>query len=884
MPGNFASTLKWLPAGKLCASSVVLGDATSDDSEKAIEMPTLKILKGRKTGQNYDLTGDSTVLGRHPNCDLVLPDETVSRHHARIIRNADTYYVEDLSSRNGTYLNGRRVDGATRLNDNDHIQIHEIILSYHESPFPNIGDDGIAASGEAIQPLIDAPRPSRISEILSAVDVNVVGDQQMQVNADVKLQAVLEITRNLGSSLDVEQVLHRILESVFRIFPQTERGYILQSELQSGELMPAAIKQRDDETEPHAPITFRPINRAIAHEVMSEGKAILSTDSPGGGEQSFNDSVFDVDVRSMMCAPLIGPSRNPLGVIYVDTQDPDNQFQPADLEVLVCVAILAGQAAEHATLHAARFRAVVDTAVHGIITINHHGTIESVNPAVERLFGYDRHDLVGRNIRALIPGDASEAASKGIPQYLRPSTADPIGAQREAVGRRQDGSAFPLHLSIGEFELDGQKRVTAIIEDITQRKRAEQQLQDLNKTLEDRVEQRTEHVKLLQDAAVIANEAEAVPAAFQAVLDRLCRYLNCSVGHAYVRSERQPDQISDTGIWSLRSVDGVRPVRDAAPRRAPFSPGDDMIGRVFNTGLPEWIADMTRDDFFADEATIGRRSLIEEFGVRGAVAFPVFVGKQVAAVLEFFSTDPRQPDEALLEVMVHIGTQLGRVIERSRMQQQLIDAAWNQQRQFGQELHDSVGQELTGVRMMATSLVKRLQSIAPAEAEIAGELTNVIKHAQMGVRRMCKGLFPVEVDAQGLMAALEDLTAGIQDQSDLRCVFRCEQPVHVHDNSIATHLFRIAQEAISNAAKHAQAREIVVRLSENDDSVFLSISDDGVGLHDPSPHAPGMGLHIMRYRANVIGAKLTIEQAEGGGTLVQCTIERKDDHVHSETE
>src|SRR2546426_2903104 len=139
-----------------------------------------------------------------------------------------------------------------------------------------------------------------------------------------------------------------------------------------------------------------------------------------------------------------------------------------------------------------------------------------------------------------------------------------------------------------------------------------------------------------------------------------------------------------------------------------------------------------------------------DLGVKAAFAFPVLIRERVAAVLEFFAHEAAEPDESLLEVMALIGAQLGRVVERQRLQQELFDAVWRQQRLFGQELHDNLGQQLSGVAMMAKSLEQRLRAKSLPAAESAAEVLKGLQGAQRQVRSIAKGLFPVQVEAHGL--------------------------------------------------------------------------------------------------------------------------------------
>ncbi|MCA9071382.1 MAG: PAS domain S-box protein, partial [Planctomycetaceae bacterium] len=446
--------------------------------------PTLSILRGLKAGRIYELLGDSISIGRNSKCDLVLPDEVVSRNHARLRARSDGIYLEDLHSRNGTFINGRRVDQPTKLQDGDYIQVYELLLSFHSegvkgpgsglhSPLiqEELADWSAEDSGANMDRTVNRPRRrGRSSAIIMTMDASWAGPERAEVNAETKLQAVLEITRNLGSTLDLDHVLSRILDSVFRFFPQADHGYILKAEAKGG-LRPAVIKHRE---RGGAPSTIRPIARTIAKQVLSEAKAILSSDviyDKQNGEMP--SSVLETEHRSMMCAPLMGPSQTPLGIIYIDTEDSQKPFSADDLDVLVCIAILAGQAMEQASVSEARYRAVVDAAADGILTIDDQGIIQSINPAIERLFGYTKRELVGEAVSRL-SAQRENGTPKSPKGFFEEDQQTTLGNVRETTGRRKDGKTFPLSISVAELELDGQRLTTGIVQDITDRKRAEQ--------------------------------------------------------------------------------------------------------------------------------------------------------------------------------------------------------------------------------------------------------------------------------------------------------------------------------------------------------------------------------------------------------------------------
>jgi sigma-B regulation protein RsbU (phosphoserine phosphatase) len=313
-------------------------------------MALLIILSGPTAGQTYELAREQTQLGREQFCDLVIPIRSISRQHARIVRDSDSFFIEDLNSLNGTYVNGQRVNGRLRLRDEDRIRLFDVVLQFHERA-PRTGSFSSA-------PTLALPKPPlgdefqsglRSTTIVGAIDAR--AEARVDVGAQAKLRAVLEITRNLGKSLEVDAFLRNMIESLFQIFPQADRGYIMLSDEATGRLVPRAVKR--GRGEPSDSLTLGPISQSIAQRVMSEGKAILSTDTAASDAES---SVLEGPVSSMISAPLMGPSHKPLGIIHIDTRDPLRQFSEEDLDVLISVATVAGQAVEHARMHEASIK------------------------------------------------------------------------------------------------------------------------------------------------------------------------------------------------------------------------------------------------------------------------------------------------------------------------------------------------------------------------------------------------------------------------------------------------------------------------------------------------------------------------------------------------
>lgn len=329
-----------------------------------------------------------------------------------------------------------------------------------------------------------------------------------------------------------------------------------------------------------------------------------------------------------------------------------------------------------------RMRAILETAVEGIITIDGRGVVESMNRACEQIFGYAAAEVVGRNVSMLMPSPDRERHDGYLASYLRTGHARIIGIGREVTGRRKDGGLFPMDLSVSEVKLANRRLFTGFIRDISGRKRLE------------------------------------------------------------------------------------------------------------------------------------------------------------AEILE--------------------------ISDRER-------------RRIGQDLHDGLGQHLTGIELMSQVLEQRLASSRSKEAgQLAGEAEKISRHVREAIsqaRALARGLSPVVIESEGLMAALQELADGAAGMFRIRCEFVCDPPVLVTDHAVATHLYRIAQEAVSNAVKHGKADATLIRLKAGGDQIVLHIHDNGRGIPDPLPPGRGMGLRIMQYRAGIIGGSIVVRRDPEGGTSVICSVQ-----------
>jgi PAS domain S-box-containing protein len=229
------------------------------------------------------------------------------------------------------------------------------------------------------------------------------------------------------------------------------------------------------------------------------------------------------------------------------------------------------------------------------------------------------------------------------------------------------------------------------------------------------------------------------------------------------------------------------------------------------------------------------------------------------------SLSPLETEEGVL-----VSSAIRDISERKRLEKTVLEISEREQRRIGQDLHDGLGQHLTGIAFMTKVQEQRLAERQIPEAADATKIVQLVNDAIRKTRELSRGLLPVVSDAYGLMSALRLYAIEIEDLFGITCRFQCEEAVLIHDAPMATHLYHIAQEAVNNAIKHGHAKNILIRLFSGDRQGTLVIKDDGAGIERPvAPHA-GVGLHIMNYRAGMIGGNLEVRREQPQGTAVTC--------------
>ncbi len=302
-----------------------------------------------------------------------------------------------------------------------------------------------------------------------------------------------------------------------------------------------------------------------------------------------------------------------------------------------------------------RFRSIAQSANDAIVAAESDGQIISWNRAAEEIFGYGESDALGMNLVELMPERYRPMHQQGIARHI----ARGGGSVRKSIiyeGLRKDGSEFPIEMSLGSWQSDDKIYFTGVLRDITNRRLSEQALREKTGLLE-----------LNQVITRTANEAETVEQALQFTVDQVCAFVGWPLGHVYTLEENGTGKLNPSAIW-YRADDTAFERFCRKTEATSFGPGEGLPGRALATGHSAWIPDVAMDPNFP------RADAAAESGLRGAFAFPIWVGREVVAVLELFSTDAVRPQELMFEIAAQVGANLGRVIERKRAEQALRES------------------------------------------------------------------------------------------------------------------------------------------------------------------------------------------------------------------
>ena len=370
--------------------------------------------------QPFELREGENVVGRRPDCTICIPEPSVSGRHAVIHVRGEDFLIEDAGSRNGTLVNRQALQGRVKLNHNDVVQFGDA-----QTRFDNPSAATVQAPRADIQATLQlGPGRINIDDVQqSMITGHVATGGQYDVlaaNPQAKLKAVLEISRSLAGSVDLTALLPKILDTLFQVFKHADRGCILLRDEKTDNLVPRAMRHRRENED----TTVR-LSRTVINKVLSEKAGVLSADAASEVEFSASQSIADLNIRSMMCVPLLGLEGNVLGILSLDSQNRLGQFTHDDLEVLMTVAGQAALSYETARLAQEFAEKQKQDNELQIARAVQHALLPSVLPVVEGyefFASYDSAQAVGgdyydcfRRPEGRIMLSFGDVAGKGVP-------------------------------------------------------------------------------------------------------------------------------------------------------------------------------------------------------------------------------------------------------------------------------------------------------------------------------------------------------------------------------------------------------------------------------------------------------------------------------------
>jgi PAS domain S-box-containing protein len=505
-----------------------------------------------------------------------------------------------------------------------------------------------------------------------------------------------------------------------------------------------------------------------------------------------------------------------------------------------------------------------------VIIVDDEGRITQVNDHVKVMLGYTSRELVGKRIEVLIPPRYRQRHLIHRKAFMSESRLREMGFDLDLYALRKDGSEFPADIMLSPVKTDEGPVVIATVRDVTEHKRVEEALRKSHEELETRVHERTAELAYATQTAVAAFENRARQQSAVVELSRraleggdLTSVLDDAVSLVTKVLDVEFCQVLELteNVLSLRAGVGWKE-GSVGKASLPIGLGSHG-GFTLLSSSPVVVEDLRTETRFKAP------TLFLEHGIRSGVSVIIHGRGKPYGILDAHTKRQRLFTGDDVHFLQSVADALAAAIERRVLEEELLKTSSREQQRIGQDLHDSLCQQLAGIEFQNSVLVQQLSKAPEAQAE-AARIGELIRNATKQARALARGLSPVEIEPNGLMAALDNLAINATNLFRVQCSFECPQPVLLQNRTSATHLYRIAQEAIGNAVKHGQAKAIVVSLKKLDEELILTVKDDGVGFNQDGRAIEGMGLRIMEYRADMIGAMLRIDSLKGEGTTVAC--------------